>query len=156
MLVTRAPVPESSCSSSPNEDARAASGARTSCFHIENKRAQIENASKRGFVGSCITWTVDRRRLPFENGIVEGFNNSEAFMATVNFSVPEDVKERFNKAFEGQNKSQIIAELMDRAVEEQALRKRRVRAIEELLSRRSRRPSASTAKIRKVREAGRP
>jgi hypothetical protein len=77
-------------------------------------------------------------------------------MATVNFSVPEDVKERFNKAFAGQNKSQVIAALMDRAVQEQALKKRRGKAIEALMSRRARRPSASTSTIRKAREAGRP
>ena len=29
-------------------------------------------------------------------------------MATVNFSVPEDVKQAFNQAFEGKNKSAII------------------------------------------------
>lgn len=77
-------------------------------------------------------------------------------MATVNFSVPADVKERFNKAFAGQNKSQIIAELMNRAVEEQALKKRRAKAIEGLGSRRTRRPTASTRTIRKAREEGRP
>ena len=37
-------------------------------------------------------------------------------MATVNFSVPDEVKETFNQAFEGQNKSAIIADLMRRAV----------------------------------------
>jgi hypothetical protein len=77
-------------------------------------------------------------------------------LATVNFSVPEDVKERFNRAFEGQNKSQIIAELMNRAVEEQALRSRRARVIEGLVSRRAKRPAISTNKARKAREAGRP
>lgn len=77
-------------------------------------------------------------------------------MATVNFSVPDDVKERFNKAFAGQNKSQIIAELMERAVQEQALKKRRARAIEGLVGRRTRRPPASLRTIRKAREAGRP
>jgi hypothetical protein len=77
-------------------------------------------------------------------------------MATVNFSVPDEVKERFNRAFSGRNKSQIIAELMMRAVEEQALKKRRVRAIDALLRRRSRRPAASAAQIRKARAEGRP
>ena len=33
-------------------------------------------------------------------------------MATVNFSVPDDVKVAFDKAFVGQNKSAIIADLM--------------------------------------------
>jgi hypothetical protein len=77
-------------------------------------------------------------------------------MGTVNFSVPDEVKERFNRAFAGQNKSQIIAELMMRAVEEQALKKRRARAIDALLRRRSSRPSASAAQIRKARAEGRP
>ena len=38
-------------------------------------------------------------------------------MSTVNFSVPEDVKEAFNTAFDGQNKSAVIADLMREAVE---------------------------------------
>ena len=37
-------------------------------------------------------------------------------MATVNFSVPDDVRNAFNREFRGQNKSAIIAELMRRAV----------------------------------------
>lgn len=39
-------------------------------------------------------------------------------MATMNFSIPDDVKEAFNKAFEGENKSAVVARLMRRAVEE--------------------------------------
>ncbi|MEO8316213.1 MAG: hypothetical protein ABI645_15630 [Pseudomonadota bacterium] len=39
-------------------------------------------------------------------------------MATVNFSVPDDVKAEFDKAFGDQNKSSIIADLMRRAVRE--------------------------------------
>ena len=77
-------------------------------------------------------------------------------MATVNFSVPDEVKDRFNRAFAGQNKSQIIAELMMRAVEEQALKKRRARAIDALLRRRGSRPPASAEQIRKARSEGRP
>jgi hypothetical protein len=77
-------------------------------------------------------------------------------MATVNFSVPEQVKERFNRAFAGRNKSQIIAELMMRAVEEQGLRERRAQAIDALLRRRASRPTASAAQVRKAREKGRP
>jgi hypothetical protein len=77
-------------------------------------------------------------------------------MATVNFSVPDEVKDRFNRAFAGQNKSQIIAALMLRAVEEQALKKRRTKAIDSLLRRRGSRPTASAAQVRKAREEGRP
>jgi len=77
-------------------------------------------------------------------------------MATVNFSVPDDVKARFNRAFAGQNKSQIIAALMMRAVEEQALKKRRARAIDALRRRRAARPAASSAQVRRARSEGRP
>jgi hypothetical protein len=77
-------------------------------------------------------------------------------MATVNFSVPEEVKQRFNRVFAGRNKSQIITELMIRAVEEEALRKQRAQAIDALLRRRSSRPAASTAQMRKARTEGRP
>ena len=76
-------------------------------------------------------------------------------MATVNFSVPDEVKDRFNRAFAGQNKSQIIAALMIRAVEEQALKKRRSRAIDALLRRRAARPTVSSAQVRKARNEGR-
>ena len=38
-------------------------------------------------------------------------------MSTVNFSVPEDVKDAFNTVFEGQHKSVVIADLMREAVE---------------------------------------
>ena len=37
-----------------------------------------------------------------------------AVMATMNFSIPDDVKEAFNKAFEGENKSAVVARLMRR------------------------------------------
>ena len=39
-------------------------------------------------------------------------------MGVMNFSIPDDVKDAFNAAFEGQNKSAIVADLMRRAVEE--------------------------------------
>jgi len=42
-------------------------------------------------------------------------------MATVNFSVPDEVKAEFDQAFGDQNKSSIIAELMRRAVRERHL-----------------------------------
>ena len=45
-------------------------------------------------------------------------------MATVNFSVPDDVKDAFNHTFAKQNKSAIIAELMRKAVEEAKQQKR--------------------------------
>lgn len=46
------------------------------------------------------------------------------FMGTMNFSIPDEIKDAFNAEFEGQNKSAIVAELMRKAVEE---RKRRAK-----------------------------
>ena len=76
-------------------------------------------------------------------------------MAWVNFSVPEEVKQKFNKAFAGKNKSQIVAELMTRAVEERQVQKRRVKAIDGLLKLRKK-PGFSDAEIQKARVYGRP
>jgi hypothetical protein len=76
-------------------------------------------------------------------------------MATVSFSVPDDVKAEFDKAFGDQNKSSIIAELMRRAVREHELRIRRGRILRQLRSARSDRPSFSSEEIAKARDAGR-
>ncbi len=59
-------------------------------------------------------------------------------MATVRYSVPDEVKQAFNRAFAGHNRSAIIAELMMRAVEEQERLRRRARAIDRLLALRRR------------------
>jgi metal-responsive CopG/Arc/MetJ family transcriptional regulator len=77
-------------------------------------------------------------------------------MATVNFSVPEKVKEAFNRTFAGQNKSAIITELMRKAVEEAKQQNRRKEAFRLLTVRRSQRPTATDEKIRAAREEGRP
>ena len=73
-------------------------------------------------------------------------------MATVNFSVPDKVKQVFNAAFADCNKSAIIAELMLRAVEEQRAREARAKAIDRLLARRSAKPAVTDAAIRAARE----
>jgi hypothetical protein len=76
-------------------------------------------------------------------------------MATVNFSVPDDVKAEFDKTFGGQNKSAVIAELMRIAVADAKLRKRRVNLFRKLTQRRAQRPSLSDAQIRTSRMSGR-
>jgi metal-responsive CopG/Arc/MetJ family transcriptional regulator len=77
-------------------------------------------------------------------------------VAIVNFSVPDDVKTEFDRAFKHQNKSAVIAELMRRAVAEARLRRRRSKIFRELTARRDDRPSASTAEVRAARQAKRP
>jgi hypothetical protein len=77
-------------------------------------------------------------------------------MATVNFSVPDDVKRAFDAAFSGRNKSAVIARLMKEAVEEERRRERRARAVDALLALRGRAPRASDEEIRGAREGNRP
>jgi hypothetical protein len=76
-------------------------------------------------------------------------------VATVNFSVPDEVKAEFDKAFGDQNKSSIIADLMRRAVRERQLQIRRSRVFRQLSSVRAKRPSFSGGEIRKARAADR-
>ncbi len=77
-------------------------------------------------------------------------------MATVNFSVPDEVKELFNATFAHKNKSAIIAELMREAVEREKKAQRRADAIDRILALRDRTPPVGTEEIRKAREEGRP
>jgi hypothetical protein len=77
-------------------------------------------------------------------------------MATVNFSVPDEVKAEFDKAFGDQNKSAIIAELMRRAVRERRLQIRRERLFRQFSSARVRRPSFTSEEVRRTRAAERP
>ena len=77
-------------------------------------------------------------------------------MATVNFSVPDEVKVAFDKAFSGQNKSAVVAELMRRAVRESVQRARRAQLFRQLSSARSRRNAASARQVSAARTAGRP
>lgn len=76
-------------------------------------------------------------------------------MATVNFSVPDDVKQAFDEAFGDRNKSAIIAELMRAAVRDDALRRRREQLFRQLSASRSALPRATLGQIRKLRAAGR-
>ena len=77
-------------------------------------------------------------------------------MAIVNFSVPDDVKEAFNEAFEGRNKSAVIADLMREAVERVRSGQRSREAIGRILERRRGRPVLSDEEVRAARLYGRP
>jgi hypothetical protein len=76
-------------------------------------------------------------------------------MATVNFSVPDEVKMEFDKAFGDQNKSSIIADLMRRAVRERKLQIRRERLFRQFQVARSGRPTFTSAEVRKARSVER-
>jgi hypothetical protein len=77
-------------------------------------------------------------------------------MATVNFSVPEDVKRAFNEAFGDQNKSAVLTRLMRQAVEERRRAQRRAAAVDALLKLRRRQRPVTDREVRKARRIGRP
>jgi len=77
-------------------------------------------------------------------------------MATVNFSVPDEVKAAFDRVFGAQNKSAVIADLMRKAVAEAVRRERREHLFRKLTQRRARRPRLSDERMRAAREAVRP
>jgi hypothetical protein len=59
----------------------------------------------------------------------------------MNFSIPDEVKDKFNELFEGQNKSAVITRLMIQAIEE---------------NERERRSRNLVARLRAIREQGEP
>lgn len=77
-------------------------------------------------------------------------------MATVNFSVPEEVKEAFNEAYKGQNKSAVIADLMREAVERAQRKQRSREAIARIVERRKHAPILADEELQAAREEGRP
>lgn len=76
-------------------------------------------------------------------------------MATMNFSVPEEVKAEFEETFAGENKSAIVSDLMRRAVEERRRSERRAQAIAKILRLRKHTQPVTDKAIRKARIDGR-
>ena len=77
-------------------------------------------------------------------------------MPTVNFSVPQDVKQAFNAAFEGQNKSAIIVELMREAVARVQRRELHRAAVSCILADRVDAPPATETQFIAARDESRP
>ncbi|MHC9061510.1 hypothetical protein ACYX34_02295 [Nitrospira sp. CMX1] len=77
-------------------------------------------------------------------------------MATVNFSVPSDVKDAFDKAFRRQNKSAVLTELMRQAVEERRRLQRRAKVVDQLLSLRKQTRRVTEKAIQAARRRKRP
>jgi len=77
-------------------------------------------------------------------------------MATVNFSVPQDIKEAFDKTFARQNKSAVLADLMRQAVEGRRRQKRVARAIDKILTLRKHMRPVGDRTLRTARRQGRP
>jgi metal-responsive CopG/Arc/MetJ family transcriptional regulator len=73
----------------------------------------------------------------------------------MNFSVPDDIKEAFNIAYQGQNKSAVITDLMREAIERAERKQRSHEAILRIIERRKHAPYLTDESIRLAREDGR-
>lgn len=73
-------------------------------------------------------------------------------MSTMNFSVPEDVKERFNRAFAGRNKSAVVTRLLEEAITQAERQQRSDVAIERILARRRAAPPTSAKEVQRIRD----
>ena len=78
-------------------------------------------------------------------------------MGTMNFSIPDDVKDKFNEVFKDENKSAVVTELMRRAVEERDRQQKDDSFLERVRANHARNTRTYTQdEIRKAREDGRP
>lgn len=73
-------------------------------------------------------------------------------MATMNFSIPDDIKERFNQAFADANKSAIVAKLMEEAIEQAEHKRLSHAAVRRVLKRRQSAPAVSSEEILRLRD----
>lgn len=78
-------------------------------------------------------------------------------MATMNFSVPDDIKKRFDHEFAHENKSRILTDLMIEAIERHHLKKQRLQAMGMILKihANQKKTPVTTAEINAARKAGR-
>ena len=76
-------------------------------------------------------------------------------MATVNFSVPDEVKDAFNATFFDVNKSAVIADLMREAVERARRKQASDRAVDAILARLRRAPVRSASELARSRTSNR-
>ena len=77
-------------------------------------------------------------------------------MATMNFSVSDDLKMAFNETFQGCNKSAVVAALMREAIERELANRQSVAAVRRILDRRRQVPVVAEERIRAARLEGRP
>lgn len=76
-------------------------------------------------------------------------------MSTMNFSIPDKVKQRFNKVFADANKSAVVTKLLEEAIERAERKQASDAAIHAILIRHTKstkRPKVSTQEILKLRD----
>ncbi len=77
-------------------------------------------------------------------------------MATMNFSIPDEIKQAFNREFAGRNKSAIVSELMQQAIGNAQRQRERETAFRLLTRERTGRRPLTDDQIRQARESDRP
>ncbi len=77
-------------------------------------------------------------------------------MGTMNFSVPDEVKDAFNEAFKHDNKSAIVVGLLRRAIELRAIVVERGSLVDEMMRLREASGEFAAGAVRRARERGRP
>jgi hypothetical protein len=78
-------------------------------------------------------------------------------MGTMNFSIPDDIKDAFNQTFAHENKSALVANLLREAVEKARRKQQSDDAIDRILARlQQQRTAVTNEELRAVREEGRP
>ena len=73
-------------------------------------------------------------------------------MSTMNFSVPDRVKEEFNKYYAGENKSAVMTRMLEEAIDEKKKQEQRAKAIEAILEFRKSSPYLSDEEIHNLRQ----
>jgi hypothetical protein len=74
-------------------------------------------------------------------------------MATMNFSLPDELKARFDAAFVGENKSAVLAGLLDEAIERKRRAAERQAAFDHFMEYRKTLPPVTTNLTEALRES---
>lgn len=73
-------------------------------------------------------------------------------MGTMNFSIPDDIKERFNRTFADRNKSAIVAQFLEEAVARDERKQQSDEAIKRIILRRQTAPHVAKEEILRLRD----
>lgn len=73
-------------------------------------------------------------------------------MSTMNFSVPDRVKEEFNKYYADENKSAVLTRMLEEAIEEKRKQEQRAKAMDAILELRKSTRYVSTEEILQIKQ----
>lgn len=73
-------------------------------------------------------------------------------MSTMNFSVPDRVKEEFNKYYADENKSAVLTKMLEEAIEEKKKQEQRAKAMDAILELRKSTRYVSTEEILQIKQ----